>query len=168
MRVTVLRYFNPIGAHPSGLIGEAPNGIPNNLAPYITQVAVGVRPEVAVFGNDYPTRDGTGERDYVHVMDLADGHVAAVEQAKQGFVSINLGTGRGTTVLELIAAFSRAVGRDIPYRIAPPRPGDQAVSYAAPGKAEAVLGWSATRSIDEAAADSWRWQEGNPLGYSAA
>lgn len=163
-----LRYFNPIGAHPSGLIGEAPSGIPNNLFPYITQVAVGERARLAVFGDDYDTVDGTGVRDYLHVDDLADGHVRAVEYALKGnggFTAINLGTGRGTSVLQLISAFERVSGRSIPYDIMPRRPGDIASAWADPDLAYRLLGWRALRTIDEMCADGWRWQAQNPQGY---
>ncbi len=166
-RIALLRYFNPVGAHPSGLIGEDPNDVPNNLMPYIAQVAVGRRPWLNVFGNDYPTPDGTGVRDYIHVVDLAMGHVAALRylDAHPGVVTVNLGTGRGYSVLEMVRAFSQACGREIPYRIAPPRPGDVACCYADPGLAERLFGWRATRGIEEMCADTWRWQRLNPQGY---
>ena len=165
--VILLRYFNPIGAHPSGRIGEDPHGIPNNLVPYIAQVAVGRLPYLRVFGDDYPTPDGTGIRDYIHVVDLAVGHLKALEKlaSKPGAVVYNLGTGRGNSVLEVVAAFERACGKPIPYRIVERRPGDLAVSYADPSKANRELGWSATRGIDEMCADVWRWQSANPNGY---
>ncbi|MEW6381972.1 MAG: UDP-glucose 4-epimerase GalE [bacterium] len=165
--IALLRYFNPVGAHPSGRIGESPNGIPNNLLPYISQVAVGKLSELSVFGNDYPTRDGTGIRDYIHVVDLAAGHLKALEKLteKPGVVTYNLGTGRGYSVLEVIEAFERASGRKIPYRIADRRPGDIATCYADPSKAERELGWFAVRGIDEMCADTWRWQSSNPNGY---
>jgi UDP-glucose 4-epimerase len=166
-KVAVLRYFNPVGAHPSGLIGEDPSGTPNNLMPYITQVALGVRPELRVWGNDYPTPDGTGVRDYIHVMDLAEGHVAALDallKGDRGF-TLNLGTGRGYSVLDVIQAFEKASGRRVPYRIAPRRPGDVAQCYADPTLALDVLGWQARRGLDEMCADSWRWQNANPNGY---
>jgi UDP-glucose 4-epimerase len=165
--IAILRYFNPVGAHPSGRIGEAPGGEPNNLFPYLAQVAVGQRPELAVFGNDYPTRDGTGVRDYIHVVDLALGHLKALErlQARPGVVTYNLGTGRGYSVLEAIAAFEKACGRKIPFRFAPRRPGDVATSYADPAKANRELGWQAHRDLDEMCADTWRWQSANPKGY---
>lgn len=165
-----LRYFNPIGAHVSGHIGEAPAGIPNNLFPYITQVAVGKRDRLAVFGDDYDTVDGTGVRDYLHVEDLADGHVRAVEFAlngEGGFTAINLGTGRGTSVLQLVAAFEQASGRRIPYDIMPRRPGDIAAAWADPDLAYRLLGWRAVRTIEQMCADGWRWQSQNPLGYGA-
>ena len=165
--VILLRYFNPVGAHESGLIGEDPKGIPNNLTPYITQVAVGKLKEVGVFGNDYDTPDGTGVRDYIHVVDLAIGHVKALKkfEDKPDVYIYNLGTGRGYSVLEVIQAFSKAVGRDIPYVIKPRRPGDIATCYADSTKAKNELGWTAERGIDEMCADSWRWQSMNPDGY---
>ncbi|WP_367306906.1 UDP-glucose 4-epimerase GalE [Alicyclobacillus acidocaldarius] len=166
----LLRYFNPVGAHPSGRIGEDPQGIPNNLVPYVAQVAVGKRPEVVVFGGDYPTPDGTGVRDYIHVMDLASGHVRALDWvlSHAGAEAFNLGTGKGSSVLEVIRAFERASGRKIPYRIGPRRPGDAAVSYADPSKAERVLGWKATQDLDAMCRDTWRWQSQNPNGYDPA
>lgn len=159
--IAALRYFNPVGAHPSGLIGENPNGVPNNLMPFVAQVASGARPELNVFGSDYPTPDGTGVRDYIHVMDLVEGHVAALKflDKNKGFTPINLGVGRGVSVLEMVRAFEAASGRQVPYKIRDRRPGDVAVSYADPAKAEALLGWRATRSVDEMCADGWRWQE---------
>jgi len=165
--IALLRYFNPVGAHPSGLIGEDPNGIPNNLVPYIAQVAVGKLERLSVFGNDYNTPDGTGVRDYIHVLDLAAGHVAALDKlaGNPGVVTYNLGTGRGNSVLEMIAAFEKASGRKVPYVFAPRRPGDIAACYADPAKAEAELGWKATRGIDEMCADTWRWQSQNPNGF---
>ena len=169
-QVALLRYFNPVGAHESGLIGEDPNGIPNNLMPFVSQVAIGKRPEVVVFGNDYPTPDGTGVRDYIHVVDLARGHLKALDALRntQGALTINLGTGRGYSVLEMIKAFSLACGRELPYRIAARRPGDVAASYADPAYAAKVLGWRAERGIEQMCADSWRWQSRNPDGYGAA
>ncbi|AEJ43388.1 UDP-glucose 4-epimerase GalE [Alicyclobacillus acidocaldarius] len=166
----LLRYFNPVGAHPSGRIGEDPQGIPNNLVPYVAQVAVGKRPEVVVFGGDYPTPDGTGVRDYIHVMDLASGHVRALDWvlSHTGAEAFNLGTGKGSSVLEVIQAFERASGRNIPYRIGPRRPGDAAVSYADPSKAERELGWRATQDLDAMCRDTWRWQSQNPNGYDPA
>lgn len=164
----LLRYFNPVGAHESGLLGEDPNGIPNNLVPYITQTAVGKREHVNVFGNDYPTKDGTGVRDYIHVMDLAEGHVAALkkfEEADCGVQIFNLGTGIGYSVLDMIKAFSRAFGKDIPYVIAPRRPGDIAECYADPTKAYKELGWKAEKTIDDMCVDSLRWQKDNPNGF---
>jgi UDP-glucose 4-epimerase len=165
--VALLRYFNPVGAHPSGQIGEDPNGIPNNLLPYVSQVAVGRLPYLRVFGNDYPTPDGTGVRDYIHVMDLAVGHLKALEKLadKPGVLAFNLGTGRGYSVLEVVAAFERASGRKIPYQIVARRPGDIAVSYADPGRARGELGWQAERDLDAMCADTWRWQSSNPHGY---
>ena len=165
--VVLLRYFNPVGAHPSGLIGEAPNGIPNNLMPYISQVAVGRRERLSVFGNDYPTPDGTGVRDYIHVVDLARGHVAALgwAAAHRGTEVFNLGTGRGSSVLQLVAAFERATGVPIPYVIASRREGDVPECWADPGKAERLLGWRAELGLDEMCRDSWNWQQKNPNGY---
>ena len=165
--VVLLRYFNPIGAHESGTIGEDPSGIPNNLMPYITQVAVGKRPELHVFGNDYDTHDGTGVRDYIHVCDLAAGHVCALKKLAPGSgLSIyNLGTGTGYSVLDIVRNFEEATGVKIPYVIDPRRPGDIATCYASPAKAEAELGWRALRGIREMCADSWRWQSMNPNGY---
>ena len=163
---TILRYFNPIGAHQSGQIGEDPNGIPNNLLPYVAQVAVGKLQSVGVFGDDYDTPDGTGVRDYIHVVDLARGHVAALQHMKAGANVYNLGTGSGTSVLEIIKAFSKACGRDLPYEIKPRRAGDIAACYADCSKAERELGWRAELSIEQACADSWRWQSQNPNGFS--
>jgi UDP-glucose 4-epimerase len=165
--VTLLRYFNPIGAHESGLIGEDPNDIPNNLMPYITQVAIGKLKQVNIFGNDYDTPDGTGVRDYIHVVDLASGHVAALKHIHPGINVYNLGTGRGTSVLQLITAFGKAAGKEIPYQIVPRRAGDIASCYASSEKANRELGWSAKKTIDEACQDSWRWQSQNPNGYQA-
>ena len=165
LQVTILRYFNPVGAHKSGLIGEDPNGLPNNLLPYVSQVAVGKLPEVGVFGDDYDTPDGTGVRDYIHVVDLAKGHVAALKSAQNGVSVYNLGTGQGTSVLELINAFSKAAGKPIPYAIKPRRPGDIASCYATSEKALNELGWQAKKSIATACEDSWKWQRGNPGGY---
>lgn len=166
-KAAVLRYFNPAGAHPSGLIGEDPAGIPNNLMPYITQVALGQRPFLQVFGSDYPTPDGTGVRDYIHVCDLAEGHVAALkvllEQGRS--LTVNLGTGRGYSVLEVVRAFEAASGRQLPYQLMPRRPGDIAQCYADPSLAQQLLGWHAKRSLEEMCADSWRWQSRNPNGY---
>lgn len=158
--VVLLRYFNPIGAHESGLIGEAPNGIPNNLMPYIMQVAAGILPQLSVFGGDYPTPDGTGVRDYIHVVDLAKGHVAALHYALQhkGIEAVNLGTGRGYSVLDIVRAFERVNGVKVPYRIAPRRPGDLATCYAATEKAKELLGWQAEKDIDDMCRDAWRWQ----------
>ena len=161
LSVVLLRYFNPIGAHASGLIGERPNGIPNNLMPYITQVAAGRLAELSVFGNDYDTPDGTGVRDYIHVMDLARGHAAALEYASRhkGVETFNLGTGHGFSVLEVVHAFERANGVKIPYRIAPRRDGDVALNYADTEKAESMLGWRAEKSLEDMCRDSWRWQK---------
>lgn len=166
-RVAVLRYFNPVGAHPSGLIGEDPADVPNNLMPYITQVAMGHRPFLQVFGNDYPTPDGTGVRDYIHVCDLAEGHVAALRALLEAgeSLTVNLGTGRGYSVLEVVRAFEAASGRPLPFRFAPRRPGDVAQCYADPRLAQRMLGWQARRSLEEMCADAWRWQSRNPDGY---
>lgn len=165
--IAILRYFNPVGAHPSGRIGEDPNDIPNNLMPFISQVAVGRQEKLSVFGSDYPTPDGTGVRDYIHVMDLAAGHGCALERLREnpGLVTYNLGTGRGYSVLEMIAAFEKASGRDIPYQVVGRREGDIAVCYADPSLAEHELGWRAERGIEEMCADAWRWQAANPDGY---
>ena len=167
LEATILRYFNPVGAHESGLIGEDPNGIPNNLLPFVSQVAVGKLDKVNIFGDDYDTSDGTGVRDYIHVVDLARGHVAALEHSKPGVYTYNLGTGKGVSVLELIHAFEKASQKDIPYEIVERRPGDVAACYADPAKAERDLGWKAAMTIEQACADSWRWQSKNPNGYSA-
>lgn len=163
----LLRYFNPVGAHESGLIGEDPKDIPNNLVPYIARVAVGTLPHLSVFGNDYPTKDGTGIRDYIHVTDLAKGHTAAVNFAKnhKGTEIINLGTGNGTSVLEMVKAYSAASGRDIPYKITPRREGDIAECYADATKAMELLGWKTDLSVDDMCRDSWNWQSKNPNGY---
>ena len=166
LEVTLLRYFNPVGAHESGLIGEDPNGAPQNLLPFVSQVAVGKREKVFVFGDDYDTIDGTGVRDYIHVVDLARGHVAALEHSQPGTHIYNLATGRGTSVLELIHAFETACGKQIPYEIVERRPGDVASSYADPTLAEQALGWTAQYTIDDICASSWRWQSQNPNGYS--
>ncbi|MCW5850045.1 MAG: UDP-glucose 4-epimerase GalE [Anaerolineae bacterium] len=169
-RIALLRYFNPVGAHPSGRIGEDPRGTPNNLVPYIAQVAVGKRPELLVYGGDYPTPDGTGVRDYIHVVDLAAGHLKALErlQAGPGVLTYNLGTGRGYSVLEALAAFERACGRQLPYRVVERRPGDVAESYADPTLANRDMGWEARRTLDEMCADTWRWQSQNSNGYAEA
>lgn len=172
--LALLRYFNPVGAHESGLIGENPNGIPNNLLPYVSQVAIGQRPEVSVFGNDYPTPDGTGVRDYIHVVDLAKGHLAALgalqpqtlDQTGQ-LLTVNLGTGQGYSVLEMIHAFEKACGRPIPYRITPRRPGDIATCYADPSRAKTLLGWQAELGLTRMCQDAWRWQQKNPQGFAA-
>ena len=165
--IAILRYFNPVGAHSSGRIGEAPNDIPNNLMPYVAQVAVGKLPKLNVFGNNYVTPDGTGVRDYIHVVDLALGHLKAVEKlnTNPGLVTYNLGTGRGYSVFEVVAAFERACGHKIPYQVVERRPGDVATSYADPSRARQELGWQAKRGIDEMCADAWRWQSQNPKGY---
>ena len=165
--VVLLRYFNPIGAHESGLIGEDPKGIPNNLVPYIAQVAVGKLQCLGVFGNDYPTHDGTGVRDYIHVVDLAVGHVKALKkiEEKAGVCIYNLGTGKGYSVLDVVKAYEKACGREIKYEIKPRRPGDIATCYADASKAREELGWEAERGIEEMCADSWRWQSANPDGY---
>ena len=165
--VALLRYFNPVGAHKSGLIGEDPNDVPNNLMPYVAQVAVGKLKELSVFGNDYPTPDGTGVRDYIHVIDLALGHIKAIEKiiTNPGVVIYNLGTGIGYSVLDMVRGFEKASGNTIPYKIVPRRPGDIAICYANPLKAKHELGWQATRGIDEMCEDAWRWQSDNPNGF---
>ena len=170
LNVALLRYFNPIGAHPSGKIGEDPNGIPNNLVPYIAKVAVGKLEKVHVYGNDYPTPDGTGVRDYIHVVDLARGHVAAIKKLEQkpGLFICNLGTGHGYSVLDVIHAFSKACGRELPYVIDPRRPGDIAECWCDPTRAKNELGWQAQYGIDEMCRDSWNWQKNNPDGYKTA
>lgn len=168
--VVNLRYFNPVGAHPSGRIGEDPNDIPNNLFPFIAQVAVGRREKLSVFGDDYPTTDGTGVRDYIHVVDLARGHVAALDhlfKGARGAVDINLGAGKGYSVLEAVAAFKRASNRDIPYAVAPRREGDIAEIYADASRAKSLLGWSTEKTIDDMCADHWRWQRDNPNGFKS-
>ena len=163
-----LRYFNPVGAHDSGLIGEDPRGTPNNLMPYVAQVAVGRRPHLSVFGNDYPTPDGTGVRDYIHVADLADGHVAALRRLLDapGSLTVNLGTGVGYSVLDLVAAYGKASGRPVPYQVVDRRPGDVAACYADPALARQLLGWQARFDLDRMCADSWRWQTLNPQGFA--
>lgn len=165
--VVLLRYFNPVGAHPSGLIGEAPNGIPNNLMPFVTQVALGKREKLSVFGNDWPTPDGSGVRDYIHVVDLAKGHVAALDYAvsHSGTEVFNLGTGNGYSVLQLVESFSRVNGVPVPYVITPRRAGDIAACYTDPSKARALLGWEAKLGLDDMCRDSWNWQQKNPNGY---
>ena len=167
LNIALLRYFNPVGAHPTGRIGEDPKGVPNNLVPYISQVAVGKLPELKIFGNDYPTPDGTGVRDYIHIMDLASGHIKALEKlaANPGLVIYNLGTGKGYSVLEMVNAFAEASGKKIPYKIVGRRPGDIASCYADPSKAEKDLFWKASRDIKAMCADTWRWQTKNPNGY---
>ena len=169
MRFALLRYFNPVGAHPSGTIGEDPSGIPNNLVPYIAQVAVGKREKLMVFGGDYDTVDGTGVRDYIHVEDLAAGHIAALKalaDTDEAVHTWNLGSGHGTSVLEMVRAFEKAVGREIPYEIVDRRPGDVATSYADASKANRELGWSTVKTVDDMAADTWRWQSQNPRGFA--
>ncbi len=165
--IALLRYFNPVGAHPSGRLGEDPNGIPNNLVPFIAQVAVGKLRELSVFGSDYPTPDGTGVRDYIHVVDLAIGHVRALDKLREnpGVVTYNLGTGRGYSVLEMIAAFEKACGKKIAHKLVARRPGDVAQCYADPAKAKTELHWQTERGIDEMCADTWRWQSQNPNGF---
>ncbi|GAA4711345.1 UDP-glucose 4-epimerase [Promicromonospora umidemergens] len=170
-KVALLRYFNPVGAHESGDIGEDPQGVPNNLMPFIAQVAVGRRDKLTVFGNDYPTADGTAERDYLHVTDLAAGHVAALEHLDdmaEPARAFNLGTGTGTSVLELLQAFERAVGRELPYEFGPRRAGDLPAFWADPARANSELGWHATKTIDDMCADTWRWQSKNPKGFPDA
>ncbi|MBY8021855.1 UDP-glucose 4-epimerase GalE [Vibrio fluvialis] len=165
--ITLLRYFNPVGAHPSGTMGEDPQGIPNNLMPFIAQVAVGRREKLAVFGNDYATPDGTGVRDYIHVMDLADGHIAALQAVgtQAGLHIYNLGTGKGSSVLDMVNAFSQACGKAVPYEICPRRPGDIVECWASTEKAQRELGWQAKLSLADMTADTWRWQSNNPQGY---
>lgn len=166
--ITLLRYFNPVGSHPSGELGEDPQGIPNNLMPFVAQVAVGRREFVSVFGNDYPTKDGTGVRDYIHVMDLADGHIAALQKVgpKPGLHIFNLGTGNGYSVLDMIHAFEKASNKPIPYQFADRRAGDIAECWADPSKAQQELDWNASRTLDAMVSDTWRWQSNNPEGYS--
>jgi UDP-glucose 4-epimerase len=168
--IALLRYFNPVGAHPSGRIGEDPNGIPNNLLPNVMQVAVGRRPKVRVYGNDYPTIDGTGVRDYIHVVDLARGHLAALDRLESidGAEAVNLGTGQGYSVLQVIEAASKAVGRDIPYEIEARRAGDIAATWADPTHAREMLGWEAKLGLDDIVTDHWRWQSANPEGYATS
>ncbi len=166
--ITLLRYFNPVGAHPSGMIGEDPNGIPNNLMPYVAQVAVGRREYLTVFGDDYDTPDGTGVRDYIHVMDLAEGHLSAIQymaKKKTGLFTFNLGTGNGNSVLQMLEAMEKACGHELNYQIGDRRPGDIATCYADPALAEKEMGWKATRTLDEMCADLWSWQSKNPNGY---
>lgn len=166
-RIALLRYFNPIGAHSSGLVGEDPNGIPNNLLPYVAQVAVGRLAKLRVFGNDYATHDGTGVRDYIHVMDLAEGHVAALDylSKNQQIITVNLGTGIGYSVLDVVNAFAKSSTKNIPYEILPRRLGDVAINYADSSVAKELLGWTAKRSLDDMCADTWRWQSNNPDGF---
>ena len=168
-RIALLRYFNPVGAHASGLIGEDPNGIPNNLMPIVARVAVGRLPSLSVYGNDYPTKDGTGVRDYIHVVDLALGHLKALNALQQrgGLMTVNLGTGNGYSVLDVVRAFEAASGKRVAYKIAPRRAGDIAACYADPSLAAQLLGWRAERGIDEMCADAWRWQSNNPRGFDA-
>ena len=168
-QTATLRYFNPVGAHESGRIGEDPRGTPNNLMPYVAQVAVGRRPFLQVFGNDYPTPDGTGVRDYIHVVDLAEGHVAALARLMDhpGSFTVNLGTGNGSSVLEVVAAYARASGREVPYRIMPRRPGDVAACWADPARAHELLGWRARYDLARMCEDSWRWQSRNPQGFDS-
>ncbi|HCE3326231.1 TPA: UDP-glucose 4-epimerase GalE [Vibrio parahaemolyticus] len=168
--ITLLRYFNPVGSHPTGELGEDPQGIPNNLMPFISQVAVGRREFLSVFGSDYPTKDGTGVRDYIHVMDLSDGHVAALEKvgSKDGLHIYNLGTGNGYSVLEMVKAFESACGKNVPYQLVERRPGDIAECWADPSKAMNELGWKASRTLEEMTGDTWRWQSNNPQGYPDA
>ena len=168
LNIAILRYFNPVGAHESGKIGEEPNGIPNNLMPYITKVAIGKLQMLSVYGNDYPTHDGTGVRDYIHVVDLALGHLKALEklETNPGLVTYNLGTGKGYSVLDMVKAFSKACGHEIPYKIVDRRPGDVAMCYADATKAKNELGWEAKYDLDRMCADSWRWQSNNPNGYN--
>ena len=169
-RIGILRYFNPVGAHESGLIGEDPRGIPNNLLPFVAQVAVGQRAFLNVWGDDYATADGTGVRDYIHVVDLAVGHLKALErlQAVPDFLTVNLGTGIGYSVLDMVHAFEKASGKPVPYQVAPRRPGDIAACYAEPTAALELLGWRAERGLDAMCTDAWRWQSANPTGFSAA
>ncbi|KAL0448177.1 UNVERIFIED_CONTAM: Bifunctional UDP-glucose 4-epimerase and UDP-xylose 4-epimerase 1, partial [Sesamum latifolium] len=170
-RIILLRYFNPVGAHESGRLGEDPKGIPNNLMPYITQVAVGRLPELNVYGHDYPTHDGSPIRDYIHVMDLADGHVVALQKLLErkdiGCVAYNLGTGCGTSVLEMVAAFEKASGKKIPIKLCPRRPGDATAVYASTEKAQKELGWKAKYGINEMCRDQWKWASQNPWGYTS-
>lgn len=168
-RICILRYFNPIGAHASGLIGENPNGIPNNLLPYVTKVAIGQLPTLRVFGNDYATKDGTGVRDYIHVMDLADGHLQAVKylSSHQGLIAVNLGTGKGYSVLDVINTFAKVSQKQIPFEFHPRRQGDVAVNYADPQLAKDLFGWVAKRDLEQMCQDAWRWQSNNPHGFVA-
>lgn len=165
LQAAVLRYFNPVGAHQSGDIGEDPKGIPNNLMPFVAQVAAGVRERLRIFGDDYDTPDGTGVRDYIHVVDLAEGHVAALEHLEPGVLTVNLGTGSGSSVLEVLHAFEAVVGRELPSEVVARRPGDAALSTADPSAAHERLGWRATRTLDDAVRDAWHWQQQNPHGY---
>lgn len=169
-KIVLLRYFNPVGAHESGTIGEDPRGIPNNLMPFVAQTAVGKREALSVFGDDYDTHDGTGVRDYIHVVDLAHGHIKAIEKIDnvEDVLAVNLGTGNGYSVLDMVKAFEKASGKEVPYNITPRRPGDVAKCYASPQYAKKVLDWEATRGIDEMCEDTWRWQSNNPNGYQGA
>lgn len=167
LAVTILRYFNPVGAHESGQIGEDPQGVPNNLMPFIAQTATGVRDKLSIWGDDYDTADGTGVRDYIHVVDLAAGHCAALEHVEPGFEAINLGSGKGTSVLELVGAFERACGKKIPYEICDRREGDLAEYYADVSKAKKLLGWESRKTINDMCVDTWRWQSNNPNGYNS-
>lgn len=169
LNITILRYFNPVGAHPSGQIGEDPNGIPNNLMPYICQVAIGKRDYLSVFGSDYPTKDGTGVRDFIHVMDLAEGHIAALKQGNNcsNLKIYNLGTGEGYSVLELLDAFKRVTSLDVPYKLTAKRPGDVAECWSNPTKARKELGWETKRDLDDMVRDAWNWQQKNPNGYKS-
>jgi UDP-glucose 4-epimerase len=166
--ISLLRYFNPVGAHPSGQIGEDPNGIPNNLMPFVAQVAVGQREKLSIFGNDYPTPDGTGVRDYIHVVDLAKGHLAALAALKKqpDLLTVNLGTGQGYSVLDMVKSFEQASGKSVPYQIVARRPGDVAQCYADPSYAQEKLGWQAELDIQRMCQDAWRWQSNNPKGYN--
>lgn len=164
-RIGILRYFNPAGSHESGLLGESPKGLPNNLLPYLSQVAIGRLSKLSIYGNDYPTIDGTGVRDYIHVMDIAEGHVKAVTALKQGVSIWNLGTGQGYSVLQIVKAFEKACGKNIPYVISPRRPGDIAECWADPQKAQRQLSWKAKRNLSNMMDDTWRWQKNNPAGY---
>lgn len=166
LEFVALRYFNPVGAHPSGKIGEDPSGVPNNLMPYIAQTATGKRDVLRIWGNDYDTVDGTGVRDYIHVMDLAEGHVAALEHLQSGFDAINLGSGQGTSVLQMLHAFEKACGHEIPYKVQPRRAGDLPEFYANGEKAKRLLGWETHRTIEDMCTDTWRWQSNNPNGYN--
>jgi UDP-glucose 4-epimerase len=166
-QIVLLRYFNPVGAHQSGTIGEDPLGIPNNLMPFVSQVAIGKRAELSVFGNDYPTPDGTGVRDYIHVVDLSDAHVKAIQKIKtlKGVTTLNLGTGKGYSVLDMVKSFEQGSGKKVPYKVIARRPGDIAECWADPSKAGKVIGWKATRGLKEMIEDTWRWQSNNPLGF---
>lgn len=171
LKVSILRYFNPVGAHPSGRIGESPSGIPNNLMPFVQQVAVGRRDSLSIFGSSYDTPDGTGVRDYIHVDDLAEGHICAMQKILEmdtGCIIHNLGSGRGNSVLEMVAAFEKASGKTIPYKIVEPRPGDLSTVVANPAKAKEDFGWEVKRNLEDMCTSAWRWQSENPLGYDDA